>query len=103
VFGISKYCELQEVILSYYENNILVDIDSTNLNLIFSQADSNIKNTLFKIAIEKMLSLTNYKKDLNTYIKAVNDVPEQTEPDELDEIVINSNTNSKKSVNKKRL
>ena len=82
VFNIEKYNDLQKEILNYFAENILMNLETVNMYLfsdLYKDTDNNIKDTLFKICLEKILSLTNelknnlendvVKKKLNDYIK----------------------------------
>ncbi|ARF11150.1 hypothetical protein Klosneuvirus_1_7 [Klosneuvirus KNV1] len=82
VFNVEKYIELQKEILNYFANHILMNLETVNMYLfsdIYKDTDSDIKDTLFKICLEKIMSLTTelktnmeneeLKKKMNEYLK----------------------------------
>lgn len=90
IFNINKYFDLQTIILAFYKNNILNDINTATLQLLldsFSVLDNEIKMSLFVIALEKIKDLVNEVKcnndrevqignSLNSYLKNVSDEEE---------------------------
>lgn len=86
IFNVNKYADLQEIILSYYRNKVLDNIESFNLqiiNEIYKGINEEIKNLLFSICLEKIFNLTNEiknntndqynknKQKLNSYLKNI--------------------------------
>lgn len=90
VFNNEKYADLQKEILNYFAENILMNLETVNMYLfsdIYKDTDSDIKDALFKICLEKILSLTielktnsendDVKKKLNDYIKDDEEISEE--------------------------
>lgn len=86
VFNIEKYADLQKEILNYFANHILMNLETVNMYLfsdIYKDTDNDIKDTLFKICLEKIMSLTTElktnmeneeaKKKMNDYLKSDDD------------------------------
>jgi len=82
VFNVEKYIELQKEILNYFANHILMNLETVNMYLfsdVYKDTDNDIKDTLFKICLEKIMSLTTelktnmeneeLKKKMNEYLK----------------------------------
>jgi hypothetical protein len=62
VYNISKYADFQEVILSYYKNNVLTNIDTMSIVSFdnqFKDIDQDIRQTLFSLCLEKLALLLN--------------------------------------------
>lgn len=88
VFNIEKYNDLQKEILNYFAENILMNLETVNMCLfsdLYKDTDGNIKDALFKICLEKILSLTtelknledDSKNKLNDYLKEEYDEEEE--------------------------
>lgn len=68
VFNIQKYNELQEILIQYYNNKILLCDDVTNYSILkesFSELDNGIKYLLFSNCLDKLASIHN---DLSDYM-----------------------------------
>ena len=86
VFNVEKYDDLQKEILNYFANHILMNLETVNMYLfsdVYKDTDNDIKDTLFKICLEKIMSLTTElktnaeneeaKKKMNDYLKSDDD------------------------------
>jgi hypothetical protein len=84
IFNTNKYAGLQEMIMEYYENNILNNID---LETMFSLKDTfafmngEIKNVLFAISLKKINALLEEIRDNSSETKialnqCINDIDE---------------------------
>lgn len=96
VFNTNKYTDLQEMIMEYYENTILNNIDLENLyNLknAFITMNGEIKNALFGVALKKINILLEEIKDnssetkmaLNGYINDIDQDDDIVESADLEE------------------
>ena len=62
IFNISKYTDLQDEILLYFKNSILMKTESLNVirfNDFYKDTNEEIKNVLFSICLEKIMFLLN--------------------------------------------
>ena len=121
IFNINKYFDLQAIILAFYKNNILNDINPMISQLLldsFSVLDNEIKLSLFVIALEKIKDLVNEVKcnndkevqmgnSLNSYLRNLSDEEEddiaEIFDDEKPKKVTKSSPTSSVSVIKKAI
>lgn len=127
IYGVSKYHDLQEEILKYFRNSVLTNIENFNtiyLVDLFKEATHEIKNTLFSICLETVLSLNNEiihrnklndqkikdKQKLNNYLKyelnVDNDEIDNSDDENVnssDELIIKKKENVNKLSNKKNI
>lgn len=105
VYGISKYSDLQEEVLSYFLNNILSNVESLEcfmLSEYYKYTDEYIRDKLFQICLQRIIYITNEiqsytqetqvkndtKKTLNNYIKNIGCESDEEQDSETEEPMV---------------